>query len=471
MNTDKEVERIVHDWLEDRVADPQLGGLGEALKKVESTTQVRRRFLGRWSRDRQGARTRDTRHEAPTASRRTNKRITFTATGLVAALVVLAFTANLAVSPDANDAPAASIGYRFVVAADGSGEYSRIAEAVAAAADGDTVAVKPGIYTETIVIDKDIMLIGDGPRAEIVLEAPEGGPTYDPRYDFMEEASYAVLIQGSAATLSGLTFRGERARVFVDGGAPVLEDLAFDSVSTPVTGLDRSFAGPANAGAVIVNGGAVATIRDSTFTEGGNLDVFEGSDTLIEHNTFSGGPGIAGDFGSGSVIRDNQISGSFDSAIILAQPTTMLIEGNTIHAAGRNAIDVGWNGPSPGVDPIIRGNTMVDSVGTAINLAAETNATIEDNVITGNRLGISVFRTGPVIARNEFTGNATGIMVTVGAPTVEDNTISGGKVGLMLAGAGTSPTLSGNTICGNETNLQLATGAPAPETNGNDICD
>ncbi len=453
MNTKKEVEQIVRHWLEDRVADPQRRGLGEALKKVEATTQAKHRFLWRWF-DRDGG----------------ARWFAITATGLIAVVATVAIASNLGLSPSQDIAPAAVVGRVHVVALDGSGDFYSIANAVEAATDGDMVMVKPGTYTEAILIGKDITLIGDGPRDAIIVEAPEGGPMYDTRSTFIEDAQYAVLLQGSAATVSGITFRGENARVIVDGGAPLLKDLAFDAVSKPSTGAERSFVGSSEVGALVINGGSTATIRGSSFTEGGNLKVLEHSNTLIENNTFSGGPGIAGDFGDGSIVRDNTMSGTFDSAIVLGQPTTMLIEGNTISGAGANAIEVGWGGQSPGVDPIIRGNTVIGSVGTGINLAADTNPTIEDNVIVGNRLGISVFRTDPVIARNELTDNVTGIMVTVGAPTLEGNTIDGGTVGLLLAGNGTNATLLGNTICGNETNLRVGDGIESPDDSANDIC-
>ena len=51
----------------------------------------------------------------------------------------------------------------IIVAADGSGDYITIGEAVAAAADGDKILVRPGTYVESTVVDKDVRISGDGP--------------------------------------------------------------------------------------------------------------------------------------------------------------------------------------------------------------------------------------------------------------------------------------------------------------------
>ena len=118
----------------------------------------------------------------------------------------------------------------IVVDQSGGGTTTTITEAVAMAEDGDTVLVRPGTYVEAVIIEKDISLIGDGPREEIIVEAPEDGPTA-PTGDLLgsrPDASYALLLQDVDATVSGLTFRGEHSRLNARGGSPVLERLVLD---------------------------------------------------------------------------------------------------------------------------------------------------------------------------------------------------------------------------------------------------
>jgi hypothetical protein len=49
--------------------------------------------------------------------------------------------------------------------------YPTIAAALALSQSGDTILVKPGIYHESLVIDKAVSLIGDGDRDHIVIES------------------------------------------------------------------------------------------------------------------------------------------------------------------------------------------------------------------------------------------------------------------------------------------------------------
>ena len=62
----------------------------------------------------------------------------------------------------------------IVVDPDGDGTVTTITAAVERAKDGDTILVRPGVYTEAIVIDKDITLSGDGDREAIIIAFDDG---------------------------------------------------------------------------------------------------------------------------------------------------------------------------------------------------------------------------------------------------------------------------------------------------------
>ena len=100
-----------------------------------------------------------------------------------------------------------------VVAADGSADFRTISEAVIAASPGDTILVTPGTYGETIVIDKDISVRGLGPRHEIIVASPMGP---------------AVVFDLGNASVGRLTLDGGQSPVVVEGGTPVLSDLALE---------------------------------------------------------------------------------------------------------------------------------------------------------------------------------------------------------------------------------------------------
>ena len=60
----------------------------------------------------------------------------------------------------------------IVVAADGSGDYASIDAAVLAVDTGKRISVRPGTYQETVVLDRSIEIVGDGPTDAIILIGP-----------------------------------------------------------------------------------------------------------------------------------------------------------------------------------------------------------------------------------------------------------------------------------------------------------
>ena len=236
----------------------------------------------------------------------------------------------------------------IVVAQDGSGDYLTITEAVGAAADGDTVLVRPGHYVESVTITHDITLKGDGDRAAIVLEGDgTKGDTGHP---------YSIVLSDSDATLSGMTINGQQSEVYLYGGAPTLASMTYVGVGVPWLSSepcpDTRGCSP---GTIQIDRSSRATVRDSEFVGGYGVVVGGSSDMLIEGNRFTGGTGIElDDPGNAAVVRDNTITGG---GIGLWGPTTMRIEGNTLSDANQSAIILG-NGSGEGLDPVITGNTI-----------------------------------------------------------------------------------------------------------------
>ena len=353
----------------------------------------------------------------------------------------------------------------LVVDQSGAGDYTTITDAVAVAQDGDTVLVRPGTYEEAIAIHNDIAVIGDGPREAIIIEAPPGGPTSFTGVFVGNQAdtAYAVVLRDTEAKLQGLTFRGESSRVHANGGAPLLEDLSFEGVGlTPL--------GDYVPQALIVTDGTRAAIKGNRFTDGGGIQVYDRSEPLIEENVLSGGPHIVGGLGDRTIIRGNVITGTFTSAIVIVEPTTALIEGNTITGSEEDGIRVGSSSRATGIDPVIRSNTISAVLGDGIKVVGGARPEITDNVLTDNSTAIDISRSAPHVAHNELSGNTTGVVIIAASPTLEGNTITGGESGLVLNGAGATPALVDNTVCGNETNLRLDAGAPQPDIAENDIC-
>jgi hypothetical protein len=81
----------------------------------------------------------------------------------------------------------------LVVCADGSGPFTSIREAIRRAAPGTRIEVGPGLYQETLLIDKPLEIVGRGAVEDIVVEPHSGS---------------CLTMHTSHATVRGLTLRG-----------------------------------------------------------------------------------------------------------------------------------------------------------------------------------------------------------------------------------------------------------------------
>lgn len=380
----------------------------------------------------------------------------FSATGLMAAFAILALTVNVVNTSDPAP-PQAGAGATHVVATDGSGQYSTIAEAVEAASDGDTISVQPGTYVEAILIDKNITLTGDGPVEDIVITAPEGGPTSggDPS-DF-----YALLLQDAGdATVSGLTFRGEPSIVVVSGGSPTIQDSTFAAVGWAFGTRGLSFGGSS----IHVNDGSTATIVGNSLVDGGPVGVFGESTPTVSNNTFSGGPHIfLSSFGDGTVIADNKIDGTLRRAINVSDAGEVEITGNTISDPGSEGIRLK-------AGSALVADNEVSGAGTGIVAIGLARVRAVANLLTGNDTGIN--GSGFDLVRdNELRDGQVGMVLGGEGPLVEGNVVEGHEAVGIRIGPGSSPTLSANRVCGNAPNLIIAEGATPILDGTNEICE
>ena len=191
MNTNKELDQIVRTWLDDRVVDTAARAAWRRRWLASPRPPAAAPLAGALARPRARAR-----RVAPTTVGDTRdtgtgrNRLMFGITAVTAGAAALAphrgprrpaWRSGPAYRPCCRQS-----GATHVVAADGSGDFTTISEAVAAAAEGDTVLVKPGEYVEVVAVDKNITLQGDGPREEssspsrprsAPRRGPDGGPS------------------------------------------------------------------------------------------------------------------------------------------------------------------------------------------------------------------------------------------------------------------------------------------------------
>ena len=429
----------------------------ETLSRLPTTPQARARFLGRWFDRGRGARRRTADHDHPPDSDR-RSRLMYSATAITAAIAITALAVNVIDTTPTQ--PSAGTFSTHVVAADDSGDFTTIAEAVTAAAEGDTVLVRPGSYVEAIFIDKDITLAGDGAREDIVINPPEDGPTtvYEAPGILYFEPAYALAISDAQAEVRGLTFADARGAVVINGGSPTLSDLVFKG----------------NEYGLLIHSGSTATITDSLMDVGGIE--FTDSEPLIEGNVLRDGASISG--GDGGVVRDNVLTDPGNGINVSGTP---LIEGNTVTRAGSVGISAssmeGDAGAPIIVDNIVSGSRHGIQVGAGWDYdpSADIDPDAARPIVTGNDISaelnaLSVNATDATISDNTVHHSWNGIvLVGGGSADVMGNEIDVDGFGIDI-GANTSPSVDGNSVCGGSGSIKIHETA-TPSMGENTTCD
>jgi len=118
--------------------------------------------------------------------------------------------------------PAGSI-RTLVVSQRGAGDYKTISEAIQHASPGSHILVRPGLYVESLIIDKPLEIKGDGPVEDIIVESIDAS---------------CLRMQCQRAEVRGLTLRGRVGRkgnnfyiVDIPQGELLLEDCDISSDS------------------------------------------------------------------------------------------------------------------------------------------------------------------------------------------------------------------------------------------------
>jgi len=172
----------------------------------------------------------------------------------------------------------------LVVAADGSGDYVRVSQAIEAIEPGGTITVEPGEYVDHLVIDKPVTIVGEGERAATIKAT----------------RSCVVIASAKGAVLRNLRLLLDadipRAAVFVESGDVVIEDCEISS-----RGLS----------CVEVAGGS-PTVRGCLIHDGARSGIFvhDAGAGLYENNTIQDceGWGITVSDNAKPTLRDNVIT-------------------------------------------------------------------------------------------------------------------------------------------------------------------
>lgn len=377
------------------------------------------------------------------------------ATGITTALAVLALAININTTDTEPPPSGAEAGTSHNVAADGSGDYESIQAAVDAAEDGDSVLIESGTYTESVLVDKDLVIagLGDSP-ATVIVHIPDDGPTA--KFQGMS-MGYGFWFEDANAEIANLTIKGPAASVsalVALGGELVahgiVEDLdpytywpyGFLYMGGDATGVIH---GNTSKAFVWIDGEATPTVRENTI-----------------HNV------IRNDGDSAAYIHDNDLGGIWSRGTSAPR-----IENNHIDWANNGGADGGFSicgieVNAPDTRPTIIGNTILNAtMGICVDQAVPIE--ISGNSLADNGTAITLSKTETSATGNDISGEGNGISVNVnGSPAVSGNTIDVGRNGIVVS-KGASPLVEANTVCGGENAFLIAEGSEAV-VRDNEVC-
>ncbi len=319
----------------------------------------------------------------------------------------------------------------WLVDPQGSGDAETLAEAVARAPDGATIRIAPGLYRESLEIDRPLHLTAVE-SGEVVIQPADGS---------------CLVLRAPSGSVSGLAFEGGNES---EGGGPpclVVHGGAVEIVGNRI--------GPWAGDGLLIAEGAAPLVRSNRFLDIAGSALVIGGDRLgrgggvIEENEIarSGKSAVKVRAGADPTVRANRIAEAGQAGLLIAQGAKGLYGENEILASGASGIEV-RGGAAPRVD----GNRIEDAAQAGLFIHEGASGEYLENVILRSRL--------------------SGIVVTGGAaPTVTGNEVAeGAQHGLLVLG-GAGGSFAGNSIHDNQGHGIVLGGGQAAELEENELTD
>ena len=304
------------------------------------------------------------------------------------------------------------------------GDFATVSEAIKAARPGDRILVRPGHYQESLVIDKDLVILGDGPVADIQISARH---------------THTVVFRASNSRIANLTLRqtggeGRWYGVDITRGRLELEGCHITSRSSAC---------------VAIHGGANPRLRGNRIHHGAAAGVYVYDDGLgtLEDNDITANAlaGVEITTGGDPTLTGNRIDHGKDAGVYVHDDGLGTLENNDITANALAGVAIGAGG-----DPTLRRNRIHHGKDAGVYVHDDGRGTLEDNDITANARAGVVIRDGaePRLLGNLIhDGKQSGVCIYFnGLGTLEDNDITANALAGVEITTGGDPTLSGNRI-------------------------
>lgn len=286
------------------------------------------------------------------------------------------------------------------------GDFATVSEAIEAAKPGDRILVRPGLYQESLLVDKPLEIIGDGPLEDIEIRARNAN---------------ALTFRASIGRVANLTLR-------TAGSESVGVDILQGRLD-----LDGCDISSQAASCVYIRDGADPRLRRNKIHDGKayGVYVYDGGLGTLEDNeiTGNGGSGVATRTGGDPVLRRNQIHHSrWGNGVLALDGGLGTFEDNEITGNGLSGAEIRTGG-----NPMMRRNQIHDNMQAGVFVHDSGQGTLEDNEITGNgEAGVEIKLDGnPTVRRNRINRNALqGVRILGGSKgVIEDNDLTGNTKG------------------------------------------
>jgi len=250
----------------------------------------------------------------------------------------------------------------------GKGEhYTTVTRAIQEAGNGATIRVKPGVYQESLLIDKHVEIIGVGPRDQIKIESIDGN---------------CVRMHAAYAVVRGVTFRAagrsgkERFGVCIASGELVLDDCDISGGALACVGVSGAMSSPTL---------RRCKIHDS---KSAGILLFNHAQALIEDcEIFANGhAGIAVRQGADPVVRRCAIHHGKQAGVMVHDRGRGAFEDCDIHANALANVEI-----SDGGNPQFRNTKIRDGEFPGVCIHKKGAGTFDDCEISKNaRAGVEI---------------------------------------------------------------------------------
>ena len=341
----------------------------------------------------------------------------------------------------------------IIVDINGEGDYTSLAEAIEAAAPGETIFVWEGIYTESLQLNKGLKIIGNSSTNTSVDISSTGD--YAPLHICCSvdvlianlsftgslENGYGIGISSSDnVTIIGCNVTGNGFGIYAWGSSNVTisDSVIFDNTRAGIVieGVMETV--------LLVDNHIISNAQEGIRLSGSEFSPI--SDILVMDNIINNNREGIKLIADGVMIDGNDISNN-DIGILMDKASNNTLNGNDIsdNPHGIQLIDSNNN--------TIKNNSIIQSVTAGLDLKDSHSNSIIDNHVHSNKEGVYLETSSSnIIDGNNISDNAANgtMLIWNSNDTIyANNTVKGNDIGLFIAWNSFATILTDNDISDN----------------------